>query len=153
MKKNRKKLLLAGVACALGLSLGVSTHAVYENELIESARDGKLAAVQDYVAKVNVKGQYGWTALMIVAFDGHLDVVKCLVEHGADVNAQGSYALREAVKSGNLDIVQYLVKHGADVNATDINGKTALTYATEENHLEIAEYLNECSRAKRRKVE
>ena len=53
------------------------------------------------------------------AAEEHLDIVKLLVEHGADLdnyeNAISS-ALDTAARKGNLDIVRYLVEKGADIN-------------------------------------
>lgn len=161
MKKNSKKLLLAGVACALGLSLGVSTHAVYEKELCDAARKGDLAAVQRYVAEganVNVTAYdngNGNTALTEAAFGGHLDVAKYLVEHGAnildmvkylvehgvDVNAKNTL-LMDFAEDGHLDAVKYLVEHGADVNAKD-DGETALMKAAKAGHWDVVEWLVE----------
>ncbi len=50
------------------------------------------------------------------AREGHEDVVKLLVEHGAKVNAQSEEtqetALGLASCGGFLDVVQYLVEHG-----------------------------------------
>jgi ankyrin repeat protein len=38
---------------------------------------------------------------------GHLDVVKYLVEKGADIHASADHALRWAAGSGHLDVVEY----------------------------------------------
>ena len=134
MKKNSKKLLLAGVACALGLSFVVSTHAVYEKELLDAAGKGDLAAVKRYIAEgANVNSEVNYTkALTEAAFGGHLDVVKWLVEHGADVNqknACGETSLFAAVRTGNKNIVKYLVEHGADIHAKNSFGSTILLSA------------------------
>ena len=68
--------------------------------------------------------------------NGSLEIVRYLVEHGADVNHQGKNQylflfmnndtafsgnqnwtpLYWAAWNGNLEIVRYLVEHGADVN-------------------------------------
>ena len=66
---------------------------------------------------------------------GQLEVVKWLVEKGADVNAtnkDGRTVLHSAADSGQLDVVKWLVEKGADVNATDKDGKTVLHMAAEQ---------------------
>ena len=42
-----------------------------------------LSTIADFLCT-----QYGWTALMVSASDGHTDTVKALVQHGADINIQ-----------------------------------------------------------------
>ena len=46
--------------------------------------------------------------------NGHLDIVKCLLTYGADINAKDSCALELAAKNEHLDIVAYLLKEKAD---------------------------------------
>jgi ankyrin repeat protein len=55
----------------------------------------------------------------LAAGEGHLEIVKLLLEHGADVNAKTAYetALHLAAEKGHLEIVKFLLEHGADVNA------------------------------------
>ena len=40
-------------------------------------------------ADVNAKNNYGWTALSHAARSGNAELVKLLLEHGADVNTRG----------------------------------------------------------------
>jgi len=61
-----------------------------------------------------------------------IEMVKLLIESGADVNLSGTLGtpLMNAVTNvWNLDIVKMLIDAGADLNTTDKNGKTALFYA------------------------
>ena len=47
---------------------------------------------------------------------GKYDIVKFLIEHGADPNACDGSPLRYICSRGDLDMVKYLVEHGADPN-------------------------------------
>eukprot|EP00026_Physarum_polycephalum_P011596 Phypoly_transcript_11831.p1 GENE.Phypoly_transcript_11831~~Phypoly_transcript_11831.p1 ORF type:complete len:249 (+),score=33.50 Phypoly_transcript_11831:333-1079(+) len=46
-----------------------------------------------------------------------------------------------AARSGHLDVVKFLVDRGADINARDIENWTALHYSCNNGHVEIVEYL------------
>jgi ankyrin repeat protein len=61
-----------------------------------------------------------YTALMAAAHNGDLDVVQCLLDHGADANAKtptGFSPLIAAALSGNARVVALLLKRGAEPNA------------------------------------
>jgi ankyrin repeat protein len=64
---------------------------------------------------------------------GALEIVKMLVEMGADVNAAtrslGYTALNGAAYNGANDIIQYLVEKGANLNVKDKMGQTPLSIA------------------------
>jgi len=81
----------------------------------------------------------------IASREGNLDVIKFLVDKGADVNSKdkdGYAPLNRAALAGHLDIVKYLVnKGGADVNAKDEDGNTPLYYAAGKGHLDIVKFL------------
>ena len=66
-----------------------------------------------------LKGEYGLTALVNASANGHFEIVKYLLQNGADVNATCKYketTLKVASKKGHLEIVKYLVENGADEN-------------------------------------
>ncbi|EMD34292.1 hypothetical protein CERSUDRAFT_140685 [Gelatoporia subvermispora B] len=81
-------------------------------------------------------GRYG-TALQTATTGRHLQLVRLLIDHGANVNAEsGEFgtALVAACAGGYDDIARLLVKKGADVKARDSGGRTALQIAMDEDN-------------------
>lgn len=81
-------------------------------ELVYWASLGELAEVEKSLANgtdVNTADEEGYSALHAAAENGYLDVVKLLVEKGADVQHKTQYtALELAEMAGNDDVVAYL---------------------------------------------
>jgi ankyrin repeat protein len=86
----------------------------------------------------------GRTPLWHAAQGGHEQIVRLLLNNGANVNTatnEGSTPLGEAIKRGHGQIVQALIDKGADVNIdTDILSKP-LGLAAEGGHVEIVRLL------------
>ena len=80
---------------------------------------------------------------------GHLDILRCLVENGADINACSDdhcTPLMIAIKLGHKNIATYLAERGAKVNLKDDRGCTALHHAMYYHHhdrLEVCSCLIE----------
>ncbi|GMF13583.1 unnamed protein product [Phytophthora lilii] len=100
-------------------------------------------------ANVNLANNNGFTALAYAAKWGHINLVRCLTELGADANIKDRYgdtALMKAAVNGRLDIVQYLTRFGADVNAVDKDGDTALIWAAERGHIDVVtHFVEQCN--------
>ena len=73
-------------------------------------------------------------ALRTASCYGHLEIVKCLIENGADIHSFNGSALRYASGYGHLEVVKYLVEQGA----ADIGDFADFTCS-----FEIVKYLNE----------
>ncbi len=87
-------------------------------------------------------GIYGNTALMWYSYHGDLNIVKYLIEKGADINAEGRYgdtALIWGSERGNLEVVKYLIKKGDNVK--NKYGNIALIRSSYVGHLNIIKYL------------
>ena len=66
---------------------------------------------------------------MNAAMLGRLNVVKLLIESGADIQRRGQFgytALHAAAQCGHLEVVQALVKYGASVNCKNDDGDIPL---------------------------
>ncbi|WP_341808229.1 ankyrin repeat domain-containing protein [Wolbachia endosymbiont (group E) of Neria commutata] len=83
-------------------------------------------------------------AIFVAADDGYENIVKLLIEKGADVNAKNKYGeaiLHFAVVEGNLEIVKLLLEHGANINYQGSYNDTVLHEAIKNRHRDITEYL------------
>ena len=90
-------------------------------EFFAAARKGDAAAVKAFLDKgvdVNSKTRYGATALSYACDKGHVEVVRLLIERGADVNVKdtfyGEVPLGWALSHGHVEVVKLLLDKGAD---------------------------------------
>lgn len=75
-------------------------------------------------------------------YDVYMDIVKLLVENGADViksNYNGGTCLINSIH--NYELTQYMLDHGANIDATDYQFKTALHYAIQQGRYEVTRLL------------
>ncbi|XP_078077920.1 ankyrin repeat domain-containing protein 49 [Mustelus asterias] len=82
---------------------------------------------------VNVKDDDNYTPLHRAAYSDHMEVVRELIAHGADVHARtidGWTPLHSACKWNNAEIASFLLQHEADINAQTNGLQTALHLAS-----------------------
>lgn len=101
-----------------------------------AAVSGKLPVVKCLVrlgSSINALSDTGSSPVRSACYMTYIDIVQYLVEHGADIhkpNYNGGTCLINSVQSEKL--CAYLLSKGADVNAKDIQDKSALLYAIQE---------------------
>ena len=130
--------------------------------LFTACMQGNLEAVQlllwspDYITDINEdRGYIGWGTdeyynsevfappLWAAAVGGHYDIVRFLIESGANINAtsnSGSTSLHSACDFGSISIIKFLVENGADVNLPGWRGFTCLMIAAKNQNLKIKMY-------------
>ncbi|XP_050294137.1 ankyrin repeat and KH domain-containing protein 1-like isoform X2 [Anthonomus grandis grandis] len=81
------------------------------------------------------------TALTLACCGGFTEVADILLKGGADIELGASTPLMEASQEGHLELVRFLLEYGANVNAVTQTNDTALTYACENGHTDVAELL------------
>ena len=94
---------------------------------------------------LNMMTPFG-TWLQVAASRGELDIVKKLIELGANINnlggVYGGGALNEAASAGHIDIVSYLISCGADMDISEPE-RNPLFGAISNGHVDIAKRLIE----------
>jgi ankyrin repeat protein len=97
----------------------------------------------EHGAGVNVHTQQGRTPLMAAAKrNGNADLVRLLLEKGADVRTPGDTTLIQAAQSGDLEIMRLLIESGANVNCISPRlGETPLMYAAASDNVEAVRLL------------
>jgi ankyrin repeat protein len=139
-----------------------------ETAMLEEAAHGNTAAVKGWLEKgvdVNMRGADKNTPIMEAAFAGHMETVKLLLDHGADLSAKKNdgetvstlgaahkdiidlfknvTALVEASTRGDVKAAQGLIAKGTPVNGRDEYGRSALMEASWSGKTEIVKLLLE----------
>ena len=154
-KKNRK----AGVNIYTCIMISLFVFAImcpsngYSEDLnealIKAAWSGDIVKVKELLANKGIDvnsrmDKSGWTALILASTEGHCDVVKALLENGADVNAKdvvNNTALMCASMNGHTDAVKLLLANGANVNDQDQYGFTPVIKAATYGRCDTVEVL------------
>lgn len=116
------------------------SQAIYsdaKSDILEAVRDANIPRIKQLAkgkGKLDFVDSRAMSPLMVAANDNNLEIVKILVEAGADVNLKnpenGKTALMYAAGNGYVEVCQFLIgSKGVLLNAKDKAGKTALMYA------------------------
>ena len=89
------------------------------------------------------------TPLMFAADNGYTEIVRLLLEAGANPNVSMATVDRDtpllmAIRWEDLELVKLLVLWGAAVDGSNINGITALASASDTGYTDIVEFLIGC---------
>jgi len=101
----------------------------------------KLLKEPDEPLDLKVKNAQGFAPLHVAAIEGHKEVIRLLIEAGADVHQltdEGESPIFVATKYHNFSAVKALVKLGARVSQQTSNGQVPLDVANKK----IATFLN-----------
>ncbi|KAJ3478545.1 hypothetical protein NLG97_g8552 [Lecanicillium saksenae] len=83
--------------------------------------------------------------LSTVVFRGWYNVVKMLLDEGADVNSRefptSNPLLIDAIRERHFDMAELFIQRGADVNARSPDGCSALHYTSKKEHLPLVKAL------------
>lgn len=119
------------------------------NALLAAIRHHRVACVSMLLeagVNVNVVNAIGMSPLLLAAGSGQTEIVRKLLDWGADPNyqqprAHGWTALLSAVHKGSSECAQALIDAGADLSIRKHDGKSALHLAAVAGNEDIARML------------
>ena len=95
-------------------------------------------------SNLNARINNGMSALMVAAVQSQTDIVKELLNAGADVNLLNNdrnAALWFACICGDTSVIKQLISHDADIDNQNVNGATCLIYAASTGKYSIVKTL------------
>lgn len=142
MKIKRGLTFLAWL-CVLGAALACLIP-IAKSEgcslLSRAAARGDLRMVKIclLVCDANAPERESIPPLCAAAGTGHLEIVKLLVQHGADINGSGPKPLVSACSHRHYEVAKFLLEYGADSNAEASYGNGTPLQSAEFNPEMIA---------------
>jgi len=133
LKESKSAAYTFGKECSSALHICIENNAT--RAAIELTRFG---------APVNFPNIKGLTPIILASEKGNLDVVRILLERGANpgaVTTTGSTALIKASHFGHDLVVEFLLRHGAMAGQANYKHTTALMRAAQEGHKENVKLL------------
>lgn len=118
-----------------------------ERALMKAVGQGRSKEVSSLLrSKIGLEftGKDGNSPLILAARKGHVEIVKLLLDHGANPNARfrcAGPALVSAASDGKAQVVRFLLERGVNVNARDCEQETALMSAARRGHGAVVELL------------
>ncbi|XP_043994024.1 histone-lysine N-methyltransferase EHMT2 isoform X7 [Gambusia affinis] len=88
---------------------------------------------------VNAQDNGGWTPIIWAAEHKHVQVIKSLLNRGADVSIKDkelNLCLHWAAYAGNIDIAELVLNSGSSLSSVNVHGDTPLHIAAREGYLE-----------------
>ena len=115
-------------------------------ELWRIAESGHVDELESVLpqAEINARNEHGVTALMRAAYHGRGEMVRVLLEHGADPNLTRNdnfTALSLAAFFGHVEIVEVLMRHGANSDVATRFGTSPHMWATARSYGDVARSL------------
>ena len=99
-------------------------------------------------AEINARNEHGMTALMRAAYHGRVQMVRVLLEHGADPNVTRNdnfTALSLAAFFGHAEIVDILIGHGANPDVSTRFNTSPYIWAKARSFSDVARALEKRS--------
>lgn len=130
-----------------------ATNGSDETPLMMAALKGQQESVDLLLARDAAVNKPGWAPLHYAATNGHVSIMKQLLDQHAFIDAQspnGTTPLMMAAMYGSIEAVKLLLDEGADTAMKNQLGMTALDFAKRGNRPDAVEMLTRAAQGKPR---
>jgi len=124
MKVNNK-MFKAKTIIFLFYILSISLFSTVKSGIYYSVCTNDIIQVKQFIGAgvdLNKKDYDGDLALILAAQNNNLEMIKILLENGADINGRSKYNRTALMEVKNLDITEFLLNKGADIELKDGGG-------------------------------
>ena len=115
---------------------------------IRMRNNGKVIELLNKGADINFRDENGNTALFYGAVQGDEDILKILIEYGADINIKNNYGMDPlfyclfySSSNNKVKTMKKLIEYGADVNSKYDNGNNLLVNSACKGKIKIVKLL------------
>lgn len=114
-------------------------------EAVRSEKKNVVAQLLKNKVRVDARGYNLETPLYTAAQLGNVDIIKMLIDHGANIEARlmqnGRTPLYEATSEGHMKAVELLLQEGANIECKCEDGLTPLLEASRRGHEAVVQLL------------
>lgn len=121
---------------------------IHEPTLAAAARANDVVLLEALLERegveIDAQDARGYSALMLAAYCGNLEVAELLLARGANPNGTdhaGNSILMGAAFKGHVGLVQCLLRHGADPAAKNAAGLDAHAFALQFGRSQVLPFL------------
>lgn len=108
------------------------------NDVIITASFYGRTNIVEYFIKKNIDNKSIFEALTNACDNGHLETMIVLINNGADIKANDSFIIKQAISKGHLNIVKYLVENYVSI---DFKDDTYIINSAQKGYCKMVEYL------------
>lgn len=139
---------LDSIKSLTGISNEESINLTRLPEIIQAVKESNfdmcVELIQNDIGCIEEQDGIGRTALIYAVHFHELEILKCLLESGAEVNAtahDGSTALHQACHDANHKALSMLLQYGGDFTMQDTQGRAPIHWAVTTKSTECLKYL------------
>ncbi|MDO9551448.1 formyltransferase family protein [Rhodonellum sp.] len=120
--------------------------------ILQEAKENNLSSIAKRTEEgynLTEKNELGWDPLIVAAYHNSFDVLKYLLDNGANPNTTNNkgtsvlmYAMTASVTNNDFKSMEYLIASGANLGHSDYTGISLMEYAEKYGNVSVIDFLS-----------